>query len=232
MSTHAFGTTFTWNNQVVGKLTSINGIEIAVDSVEVTTHDSADNYKEFIPGLIDAGEVSIEGNFDYTDTAGQHALLTDANSRTSRTGVITFPSSTGATWTFTGFATNVKIGDASTDGVIPFSATIKITGKPTFAVAVSTGMSNVELSNSAVLYPTFAIGTFEYVATVLTGVSSITVTPTASAGVITVNGSVVASGVASSAIPLGAAGSVTTITIVVTETNKAPKTYTINVARA
>jgi hypothetical protein len=65
----------------------------------------------------------------------------------------------------------------------------------------------------------------------LTDVASITVTPTAAAGVITVNGNAVTSGEASSAITLGAAGSNTTITVVVTETNKAPKTYTIVVVR-
>ncbi|WP_425291261.1 hypothetical protein [Dehalococcoides mccartyi] len=46
------------------------------------------------------------------------------------------------------------------------------------------------------------------------------------------NGNVVATGIASSAITLGAAGSVTVITIVVTETGKAPKTYTIYLSRA
>ena len=61
----------------------------------------------------------------------------------------------------------------------------RTTGKPTFAVAVSAGMSNLALSDSS--WPAFAIGTYEYVATVLTGVASITITPTA-AGVITVNG--------------------------------------------
>lgn len=228
------GTTLTWNSATVGKLKTINGIELSVDSVEETTHQSPDYYKEFTPGLIEAGDVSIEGFFDYTDTTGQQAMLTDANARETRTGVITFPSSV-ATWTFSGFITKIKIGDATTDG-IPFTASIKITGKPTFAISTSTGMSNVALSNSAVLAPTFAIGTYDYVATVLTGVSSITVTPTASAGTITItaNGAsqTVNSGSASSAIALGAAGSVTTITIAVQETNKAPKTYTIRVVRA
>lgn len=228
----AFGTTFTWGGVAVTKLTAINGIEISVDTVETTTHSSADAYKEYIAGLIDAGEVSLEGNYEYSDTTGQQAMLTDLNARTAKTGVITFPAATGTTWTFTGIITALKIGDAPVDGVIPFSATIKPTGKPVFAVAASAGMSAVSLSNSAVLYPTFAIGTFDYVATVLTGVASITVTPTAAAGVITVNGSVVATTVASSAIPLGAAGSVTPITVVIAEANKAPKTYNFKIARA
>jgi hypothetical protein len=229
-----YGTTFTWDSEVVADLTAINGIELSAAMIDATTHDSSDSYKEVIPGLIDPGEVTVEGNFDYTDTAGQHAMITDFNARSSKTGVITFPAATGATWTFTGYISKIKIGDAPVEGLIPFTASIKPTGKPTFAVATSTGLTTpfFAISESAVVTPDEAGDVYTYVATVLTGVSSVTVTPTATAGTITVNGNTVATGEASSAITLGAAGSVTTITIVVTETNKAPKTYTIYLSRA
>lgn len=233
--THAFGTTFSWNSAVIAGLTAINGIELSVDTIDVTTHQSANYYKEILPGLIDPGEVSIEGQFEFTDVSGQQAMLSDLNSRTARTGVITFPSSTGSTWTFQGYITNLKIGDAPIDDKIPFSATIKPTGKPVFAVATSTGLSALAISNSAVLAPAFAAGTTDYVASVLTGIASVTITPTASAGTITImaNGAsqAVASGTASSAIVLGSAVSVTIVTITVQETNKAPKVYTIRINR-
>lgn len=232
--THAYGTTLTWDSELVAGLNAINGISISADTVEVTTHDSADGYKEFIPGLLDAGEITLEGFFSYTDAAGQQAMLTDMNARSTKTGVITFPVSTGTTWTFSGMLTSLKLGDAPVDGAIAFSATIKISGKPTLAVATSTGLTTAffAISNSAVVTPAASGTVYSYVATVANGVTSVTVTPTATAGVITVNGNVVGTGVASSAITLGAAGTNTTITIVVTETNKAPKTYTILVARA
>jgi hypothetical protein len=57
--THAFGTTFSWNSAVIAGLTAINGIELSVDTIDVTTHQSANYYKEILPGLIDPGEVSI-----------------------------------------------------------------------------------------------------------------------------------------------------------------------------
>lgn len=230
----ALGTTFTWNSVTVAELTAINGIEITVDTIDVTTHDVTDFYKKMLPGLIEAGEVSIEGNFAYTDTTGQQAMLTDLNSRTSRTGIITFPAATGTTWTFAGYVTGFKVGDASVDGIIPFTATIKPNGKPTFAVATSAGLTTTffAISESAVVIPAAAAAVYTYTASVLTGVASVTVTPIATAGVITVNGNTVTTGQASSAIALGGAGSITTITIVVTETSKAPKTYTIYLARA
>jgi hypothetical protein len=229
-----FGTTFSWNSNIVAELTNINGIELTVDKVDTTSHQSTDGYKESLPSLIDAGDVTLEGGFDYTDTTGQHAMLTDLNARVTRSAVITFPSATGATWSLTGYVSRLKIGDAPIDGVIPFSATITVTGKPTFAVATSAGLTTpfFVLSESAVLIPSAANAVYEYTASVLTGVSSITVTPTATTGVITVNGSVVATDAASSAIVLGSAGSMTEVTIVVTETDKAPVTYTIWVARA
>lgn len=231
---HTFGTALTWNSQTVAELTAINGIELTASTVDVTTHQSSDYYTEFLPGILTAGDVTLEGNFDYTDTTGQHAMITDFNARTSRTAVITFPASTGTTWTFTGYITSIKVGDAPIDGAIPFTATVKPTGKPTFAVATSAGLTTpfFAISESAVISPDPANDTYTYVATVLTGVSSVTVTPTATAGTITVNDNTVATGVASSAITLGAAGSVTEITIVVTETNKAPVTYTVYLSRA
>jgi len=226
--THAYGTTFTWNSQAVAGLTAINGIELTVADIDVTTHQSSNAYTEFIPGLITAGDVSLEGFFDYTDTAGQQAMLTDLNNRASRTGVITFPSATGTTWTFTGYITALKIGDAPVDGAIPFSATIKPTGKPTLAVAASNNLSGLTIT-TATLYPAFDAAIYDYTGT-STG-DSVTVTPSASAGTITVNGNTVVSGEASSTIDIGSSGDMTTVTIIVAETNKAPKTYTIRIAK-
>lgn len=230
---HAFGTTFAWNSNVVAKLNNIGGVEITSETVDTTTHQSLDRFKEFIMGLNEAGEIAIEGFLEVADSTGQMAMLSDANSGTMRTAIVTFPDSI-AIWTFTAGITKIKIGDSPIDGAIPFSASVKISGKPSLALATSTGLTTpfFAISESAVITPTLSGSVFTYVATVLTGVTSVTVTPTATAGVITVNGNTVATGVESSAIALGAAGSVTTITIVVTETNKVPKTYTIYLSRA
>lgn len=234
MPNSSFGTKLSWNSKEVAELTNINGIELSADTIDTTTHQSVDNYKEFEIGLLDAGEVSIEGNFDYTDTEGQHAMLADFASRTKRNVVVTFPSATGATWSFTAGITKIKIGDAPVDGVIKFSASLKVSGKPTFAVAASTGLTTpfFSIDESAVLAPAAAGDKYTYVATVLSTVASVKVTPTAAAGVITVNGVAVTSGEASGSITLGAAGSVTEVVIVVIEANKSPKTYKVYVTRA
>lgn len=230
----AFGTTLSRAGSAVAELTNIGGIELSLETIDVTNHDSANNVREFIGSLIDAGEISIEGNFIPGDTNGQIGLKEDLVARTLQAFVITFPSAVATTWTFNGLVTSFKAADAPIDDKLQFSATIKVSGLPVLGITASAGLTTpfFAISNSAVILPAAAGNVYDYVATVLTGVTSVTVTPTATAGVITVNGSVVATGVASSAITLGAAGSVTTITIVVTETGKQPKTYMIRVARA
>jgi len=229
----AFGTTLTRGGSAIAELTNIGGIELSLETIDVTNHSSADNVREFIGSRIDAGEISIEGNFIPGDTNGQIGLKADLVARTLQAFVITFPSAVATTWTFSGLVTNFKAADAPIDDKLQFSATIKVSGLPVLGVTASAGLTTpfFAISNSAVVSPAASGSVYDYVATVLTGVTSVTITPTAAAGSITVNGSGVATGVASSAIVLGAAGSITTITVVVTETGKQPKTYTIRVVR-
>lgn len=230
MKIHAFGTTFKWNNVAVAGLNTINGIEITAETVDVTAHDSPGAFKEFITGFLDAGEVSLEGFFDPEDTTGQQAMLTSALAREIKECVITFPASTGTTWTFNGLITAIKIGDAPVDGAIPFSASIKPSGQPVFAVATATGLTDLAITG-ATLIPAFDSGVKDYVATAAALAATVTVTPTAS-GVIKVNGNTVTTGDASGDITLGAVGTITVINIEVAEPNKAAKKYTISVARA
>lgn len=229
----AKGTTMTWNTHALAELTSIGGPSMKTDTIELTNHDSADTFREFVAGLRDGGEVTIDGNFIPGDTNGQIALVTDMQAGTARQIVITGPTAAAFTWTFNAICTAFEPSHPF-DDKLSFSATFKVTGKPALSISASTGLTTpfFAISESAVIVPSPANDVYEYVATVLTGITSVTCTPTATAGVITVNGNTVATGEASSAIALGAAGSITTITIVVKETGKMAKTYTVKVARA
>jgi CSLREA domain-containing protein len=112
----------------------------------------------------------------------------------------------------------------------------------TYAVAVNRAgaSSNVAslsgLSISAgTLAPSFASTTLSYTDAVLTGTTSVTVTPTTSDSnaTVAVNGTAVTSGTMSAAIALGAPGSSTPITIVVTaQDGTTMETYTVAVNRA
>lgn len=229
---HAFGTTFTWNSVSIAGLTAINGVDVAVDQTDVTSHLSTDSYDEVVMGVLRSSEITIEGFYDYADTTGQIAMATDMNAKTSRTWTITFPTASGSTWTGTGYVVGFSVGPAGIDGAIPFVARIKPTGKPTFGYTASTGMSACTIT-TATIYPTFAIGTYTYTATT-TG-ATFTVTPTAGSHTITVtaNGAsqTVTSGAASSAISAGSTNTVTTVVVSVVETNKSPKVYTFYVTK-
>lgn len=234
-----FGARLKWNGNYVGGITKIGGIDMKLDMEDVSLLYQADVYKQFIPqGLIEASDIPVEGFFEPSDTTGQVAMATDFAAKTLRTAIVEYPASTGATLTVSAYITNLsQTGEANSQGALPFKASLKITGAPVFAIATSTGLTTpfFTINNSAVISPAASGSVYDYVATVLTGVTSVVVTPTAAAGVIvlTANGAsqTITSGQASSAIALGAAGSITIITITVTETNKASKTYTIRVDR-
>ena len=84
---------------------------------------------------------------------------------------------------------------------------------------------------TATLSPAFAADTYEYVSTVVNGTTSVTVTPTcATCDSITVNGTTVASGVASGAISLAVGVNVIYVRTITAE--KTNTTYTIRISRA
>ena len=228
----AFGTTLKKGATAIAELTNIGGPALSADTIEATSHDAADGYREFLQGLRDGGEISIEGNF-IPGNAGQVALVTDLNDGSLDEYTITLPVAMATTWVFDAIVTAFE-SSSPFDDKASFTATLKVSGKPTLGVTASAGLTTpfFVISESAVVTPDEAGDTYLYVATVATGITSVTVTPTATAGVIKVNGNIVATGEASSAITLGDAGSNTEITITVKETNKTIKTYTIWVARA
>ena len=132
MAKRALGTTLTVGSTTVGGLTSISGVEISADTIDVTTLDSTDGYREFIGGFIDGGEVSADGYLSDLGTA--EATLVTKVGGDEEECVITF--SNGATWAFdgvvTGFSTSADLEDA-----IGFSITIKVSGKPTFTAGTA-----------------------------------------------------------------------------------------------
>lgn len=128
------GTILAINGDDVAEVTNIGGPGIAADTIDVSSHNSLaddDAYRTFVAGLIDGGEISLEGNL--TDVAAANVLLTQLNSRTEESMTITFPAAAGVnTWTFDGIVTNFET-NAPHDDKLSFSASIKVTGRPVLA---------------------------------------------------------------------------------------------------
>jgi predicted secreted protein len=228
----AFGVTLAREGYNVAEITNLGDIEKIKKFIDVTNHSSVGGNQEQIPSAIkDSPKLTVRANYIIGDTNGQRAIQSDWENDTLSSYAIGFPN--GLNYAGDAYVESYKVIGAM-DKQIEIEIGLIFSGPLTPSYSGSAGLTTpyFAVNNDAVITPAPAAATLEYVAAVLTAIASVTVTPTATSGVITVNGIVVATGVPSSAIALGAAGSVNDITIIVAETNKAPKTYVIHVARA
>lgn len=112
----------------VGQIIDLTPPSISRDAVETTHMASTERWREFIGGLKDAGEASIEINFDPGDATAA-SFLTDINTNTAGYYKIVFPDTTS--WGFAAIATGFEPG-APIDDRMTATFTVKLTGKPGF----------------------------------------------------------------------------------------------------
>ena len=136
MATRSLGTILNAGTQKIGGLTSIGGLELSSDTIDVTTLDSSGGYREFINGFKDAGEITVEGFFLGAKDAGQQALYTLFESGASEEFEIVFPTEAGASWEFTGIVTGYSTS-ADLEDPLAFSGTIKVSGAPTLTTTAA-----------------------------------------------------------------------------------------------
>jgi len=118
----------------VGSLTSIGEVKITIGEEDITTLDSPDRAKEYMPGDIEAGELSIAGitkKANDEQTIVKMATLIKASAVEHWT--VKFPS--GAKWEFDAFVKEFGTGEASVDGMVSFSGSLRITGLPVYTPA-------------------------------------------------------------------------------------------------
>lgn len=119
----------------VANVSSISGPNISAETYDVTSHDSTNNYREFISGLKDGGEVSFDIFFnpdEATHYEGAGGLLQFLEDREVKNWRIDFPTSPVKRWSFAGVVTAFE-NEAPTDGPLTASITIKVSGKPTLS---------------------------------------------------------------------------------------------------
>lgn len=136
--TRTIGTTLTKTQSgsetedlLIAHLTSIGEIGLESEEIDTTTLDSPDEYKEFIAGNKDGGEIELGGNI--VDESAAAKLLALADSRSLETYTVGYPS--GATWEFTAFVKSFKDGEKTPDGLATFTAALRVSGKPTYTPA-------------------------------------------------------------------------------------------------
>lgn len=113
----------------IANLTTLSGPGISREAIEVTAHNSPDQWDEYVPGIKRSGEVSCDANWDPAEHDG--ILEGDFSVRTARGYRIVWPDPLETTWTFKAFLTGYE-PDAPHDDKLSASLTFKLTGVPTF----------------------------------------------------------------------------------------------------
>jgi hypothetical protein len=244
-------------NAVTGITVTPSGAgTITVDGTTVTSGQPSGNIslnagsERIIPVVVtEAGKKAK--TYTIKITRNNSALTSptfDPNTGAIALGVtaITLSSDAGTTIYYTTNGTTPTTGSSSvaSGGTI----TLASVANPIKAIAVKANYDNSSMGTSGTYTQaesaltgmvisdtpgnyTFASGTYEYpLVTSLNAVAHIHITPTSVSGTITVDGVTVVSGASSGEITL-TAGTEKTIPVIVTETGKSSKTYTIKVTR-
>lgn len=122
----------TWTT--FGEVTNVTPPNISRDSIDASHEQSFGAYREFIAGMTDGGEVSIEFNL-VPGGAGATALMAEFDlqgTSAQKSRRIYFPD--GSTWEFEAFLTGFQ-SESPLDDKMTGTATFKITGKPYLTAA-------------------------------------------------------------------------------------------------
>lgn len=113
----------------IAEVSSIDGPTGQAPEIDVT--DLSSTAREFVFGLKDEGEITLDLNYIPTNT--QHdQLRTDKNAGTLRNYRITFTNSPANTWTFGAYVKGLSISNA-VDNVTKASVTLRLSGAITQA---------------------------------------------------------------------------------------------------
>lgn len=112
----------------------LSGPNISAETIDVTTHDSPDAFAEFVPGMLDGGEITADLAFRTEENA--HDLLYNALAdRALHNFYLKMPGfvSTGAGgyFSFAGLITAFNI-TAPVKDKLGASMTVKVSGKPVY----------------------------------------------------------------------------------------------------
>lgn len=110
----------------VANVTNITAPAIERETLDVTAHSSPDGYMEFLGGLKNGGEVSIELNYDPT---AHDSLMSHMDGADPLNYKVVWPGALGE-WTFTAVMTGFA-PEAPYDDKLTAEVTFQVSGKPT-----------------------------------------------------------------------------------------------------
>lgn len=124
----ASGTDGTELFTTVAEVKSINGPSMQTGVAEKTHMESLNNTKEFLPTLIDPGELTFNANF-LPANASQLSVKTAMVNRTLKNFKIVWTDAAATTWAFAGYITGLA-PSAEMEGPLAVALTVKLTSFP------------------------------------------------------------------------------------------------------
>lgn len=115
----------------IGQIRNITGPGASFDDVDSTCMDSSSNFRTFVPGLADPGEVSFEVVYDPSTASGLwHTRLNQYHkARTERTFTVYHGSTNGEADAFSAYVKGVA-REIPMDNLITCEFTLKVSGIP------------------------------------------------------------------------------------------------------
>lgn len=142
----SFGSILKWDPaggtdySAVGQVQDISGPTLTRGDVDVSDHDSADGYREYLPGLADGGNVTFTIGFDPEDADHVQGVGTgligdlEQSGCTLPTWEYTLATCAGtAIWTWAAYV-NSFTQNSPVEGQHTADVGLKISGKPTLSV--------------------------------------------------------------------------------------------------
>jgi len=120
--------TTTGGSLEIGQIRSISGPGVSGADVDTTTLDSSSNYRTFVSGLLDPGEVTINTIYDSTNI-GHARLCYYAGQKLTKTYTVYHGSSAGDSDAFVAYVKGIG-REIPLDDVITCDFTFKVTGIP------------------------------------------------------------------------------------------------------
>ncbi len=122
-----FGTTVAGaTTGAIGRLLRVAVGAQTVTSIDLSSMDSVDKWKDFIAGMKDAGEIRLDLIYDEDEMTSAMNNIGGTN----EVWTVTFPDT--ATFVCSGFIQSVGPIEAPMDDKMAMSIVIKLSGKPTF----------------------------------------------------------------------------------------------------
>jgi len=109
---------------VIAEVLKFSGPNPTVDDVEVSNMDSVDNWKEFIPGFKDGGELTLDLNYLKAQITNLYAALAVADTFT-----LTLPDA--STFVFGGYLKTINQETPHAEKITA-NATFKVSGEPVY----------------------------------------------------------------------------------------------------